>query len=55
MAATKGLGLTKDAGVRLSDSLTVILSRIIRSKRFNPTLTWFCSSSPTDLTRRFPR
>ena len=55
IAATKGLGFTRAAGVRLSASLTVIRSRIIRSKRFKPTLTWFCNNSPTERTRRLPK
>ena len=55
IAATNGLGLTKDAGVRASTSETVIRSRMILSRRFSPTRTWFCSNSPTERTRRLPK
>ncbi len=47
--------VAKEAGVKLSDSETVIRSRMIRSRRFRPTRTWFCSSSPTERIRRLPR
>ena len=55
IAATIGFGLTNVLGVRELASQIVILSRTILSNLFNPTRTWFCSNSPTDLTLLLPK
>ena len=43
--------LIRSIGLNCSESLTFILSLMVRAIRLRPTLNWFASCSPTVLTR----